>query len=69
MDRTGTKNRNDAEVRNLNDATQNRELAEAELVAVSGGVSDIMITKVSDSASTSLFKETLVGKAQRVPIN
>jgi hypothetical protein len=54
---------------NLNHAAQARELTDAELDRVSGGVSDIMITKVSDSASTSLFNESLVGKATKAPMN
>jgi hypothetical protein len=37
MARNSTNDRNDTKVRNLDHATQNRELTEAELDAVSGG--------------------------------
>jgi hypothetical protein len=48
--------------RNRTNAPQARELTEAELDFVSGGVSEITITKQMDSTSPSLFRETPMGK-------
>ena len=41
MARNGTNDRNDATVRNLDHAAQNRELTECELDCVSGGTIEI----------------------------
>jgi bacteriocin-like protein len=41
MARNGTNDRNDATVRNLDHAAQNRELTECELDSVSGGTIEI----------------------------
>jgi hypothetical protein len=52
MDRNSPNNRNDARVRNLDDAAQNRELTEAELDFVSGG---LHMTKKIDVSSPKLM--------------
>jgi hypothetical protein len=63
MDHNRTNDRNDAKVRNLDDAAQNRELTEAELDFVSGG---IVVTKQLDVTSTHLLQETVNFGPQKV---
>jgi bacteriocin-like protein len=52
--------------RNSTNRRQARELTEAELACVSGG---IVVTKLMDSTSPLLMQESLIGTVKKVPID